>query len=432
MIRKPAFLVTIGCLIAFLALIVFISSRNGHSESIVDSLDERVPATNVRKGTIQSPDDKIVDSLSGEENIVRRSTTESKLNELKKLKMRLLKENIESEDPERWHIGMFQLLEDDVSREDAIDIANRYLIGSNNDKRLYASDILLRLGYKDGIAKVLVELALTNPEAMIDASEDRIPSKALRRIRQYRLVESLSQIRDALKDHSKRYKLHRALAELGDENILPDIDERAKRRVFQNHIEYFGLLNAKEQSGFVKEKFEDTNSKVGMKTASAWAMLRFGYDEPYRGYLKETAQEAIDVVSQRDLPNDYFEKKKALIYLASIESEDTKVFLEKALDSENRDVVNVALTNLLLRYESSKAKQKLIEALGDRQSIVDMELKYRLATVVNDPEVNAAHPLPERGTNTTIAWRYRVHQKDWSIYNWVHDYTIDYWYNKGS
>ena len=122
-------------------------------------------------------------------------------------------------------------------------------------------------------------------------------------------------------------------------------------------------------------------------------------------------------------PHSRDESVVAFEYLANLDYPEVQDYLESSLNSENRAIVDEAMTNLILRFDSLKARDKLLKSLNNKDSIISDELKYRLASTFDG---NFA--VPFRSDNTEFAWKYLVHQRDWSIYNWVHNYTIDYWH----
>ena len=160
------------------------------------------------------------------------------------------------------------------------------------------------------------------------------------------------------------------------------------------------------------------------KTVAAWAILRSGgIKEPYLSYLTSKAQTAVDAVPKVKGLSSRDESVVAFEYLANLDYPEVQDYLESSLNSENRAIVDEAMTNLILRFDSLKARDKLLKSLNNKDSIISDELKYRLASTFDG---NFA--VPFRSDNTEFAWKYLVHQRDWSIYNWVHNYTIDYWH----
>lgn len=426
-VKKKLLYSACATLLIFVSILAFVTI--GKREPI-DQSSEEVDVGSAGEAIVPDIAERqaTLDTLEGDFLISQRTDPARRLEQARRGQIERIKIGLQSDDGFQWKSAFSELLEVHVRREEAIELAVGYLENNNLEKRLVASDILLRLNYFDKVrvGETLAGLLLIEPEAIVNVSiKNRISSKAFRLISQYRLRSVLPYIDDILVGHPDRYKLFKVLTALGERSIIPEIKERTEKRVFKNHIEYLGLLNAAEEADYVMELFESPESKEGMKIASAWAMMRFGAEEPYRSFLEESALRAIES-NAYNLPDNYFEKKRALKYLASINNEDTKRFLEKSLESANHEIVDIALANLILRYDSDIAVQKLINALGDRRSGVDMQLKYRLSTIVGSSELNEIHPVPGRGSTNTIEWRYRVHQKDWSIYNWVHDYTIDY------
>jgi hypothetical protein len=323
------------------------------------------------------------------------------------------------ENEENWADGFYHLLDVDINREDAVKVARQYLDDSNIEKRLLASDILLRLGERSDIANVLLELILLNSGGVV-GSDSPIQSKALNLIVQYRLKEVLPTLRGLLQGNEKRYKLYPSLAALGDQSILPEIKNRID--IKGGYQKQLGLLRCSDCVEYLASSFEEAPEGKRKKTVAAWAMLRSGgVKEPYLSYLINQAQVAVATVPKIKGLTARNESVVAFEYLASLDFPEVQEYLESSLDSENRAIIDEAMANLILRFDSPKARSNLLKSLDNKDNILSDELKYRLASAL-DVEITVP-----RGDNTEFAWKYLVHQKDWSIYNWVHNYTLDYW-----
>jgi hypothetical protein len=183
----------------------------------------------------------------------------------------------------------------------------------------------------------------------------------------------------------------------------------------------------KEAIPLIERTFAESRNGSDKKNVAAWALTVLGVTQPYFNYLKGVSDIAVKRQSKFQEDRLFNENTRALQYFASIKSPEVQQFLESALDSPTPVPSEYALVNLLLGFpESEKAKDYLIELL---KSGGGGPFRYQLAAAVNDPYINAKAPPPNRydpDPTEQFAWIYRVHQKDWSIYNWVHNYTVNY------
>jgi len=116
----------------------------------------------------------------------------------------------------------------------------------------------------------------------------------------------------------------------------------------------------------------------------------------------------------------------SLKILASIKSPEKKAMLEEALTNKNNQIVEIALVNLVYNQGGSeKAKQYLLNQFrGPTNLLADSDFDMQLAVQLNDPEINAAaQSVDDRSESTR--WAFFKDRKNWSIYSWIGDYTVD-------
>ncbi len=339
---------------------------------------------------------------------------------------------LRSGDYKEWRNGLNWLFQrNDVDRGAVIELLRSELNSPLPEKRIDVAEFLLRLGYTNDIAKVLTGLVKINPSALLDfmgklSYEQGIPRKGFSLICQYRLSDALADLPDLLAGHPHRFVIYKDLALLGDRSIIAEVIER--QRTDGDQIEVLGILKATEALPLVEQAFATARDGTRKKTYAAWALAQLGQMNPALTYLSVQAQQAVSSLPALQNVQIYNEKTEALQYLASIEMPEVKAQLEAALQSKNQTAIEYSLVNLLLRFpDSQKAKDYLAELLTSGGGST---FRYQLAAAVNDRYVNARVPPPTQYNPEQFAWIYRVHQKDWSIYNWVQNYTVNYTHTK--
>ena len=333
---------------------------------------------------------------------------------------------INSDSLENWHRGFLELLDYSIKREDAVNTARMFLNDKEPIKRVLASDILLRLNAYDQVADALASVIISNPDEIFNKDNNGAQRIALQLIKQYRVRNALDRIFPVLQQLEKSYKYNSLFVSMNYDPIVPVIKERAEQ--LGGQLGHLGVLKRIEEKDYIQSYFDNVKNKDALKDIAAWAMLNLGEKEPYLSYLNDRIKEVIDYTPEKGRSSSYHDRLKAFKYLTSIETPEVQKILEQSLKSQNSKVVDYALTNLILRYENKdKATEYILNALHDREEVVDRKLLYQLINILDDPIVFSAIEEKNKGyEQNNMEWSYLVHQKDWSIYNWIHNYTYNY------
>jgi hypothetical protein len=98
-----------------------------------------------------------------------------------------------------------------------------------------------------------------------------------------------------------------------------------------------------------------------------------------------------------------------------VHSDATREFLERALDSKDSRVVELALIQLRVNYpESVKARERLLQSLAG-QSRLNARTAYRLAAMSNDAEIR--NTAAQR--NQALWQKAALHQRQWDWDPWL-------------
>ncbi|HEX8294787.1 MAG TPA: hypothetical protein VF593_00675, partial [Chthoniobacteraceae bacterium] len=110
-----------------------------------------------------------------------------------------------------------------------------------------------------------------------------------------------------------------------------------------------------------------------------------------------------------------FAGEGAIRNLGLVHSDATREFLERALDSKDSRVVELALIQLRVNYpESAKAREHLLQSFTG-QSKLGATVRYRLAAMSNDAQIRKA----AADRNQAIWQRAALHERQWDWDPWL-------------
>lgn len=222
-------------------------------------------------------------------------------------------------------------------------------------------------------------------------------------------------IRDWRRDH---------LISMGVTEIISPVLERAEK-INRSPATTLARLAPADHIDELKVGYE-VYSDAG-KALVAGALYEQTGEQEYFDYLKALAQPAVDDPNERrgSTSNDH---TRAFKYLAKVKRPEVKAYLEESLESANQQIVEYALTNLLMVHgDSPKALAKLVELIDDRH-FGDMTHEMRLAFVTQDPTVlHAAKAMYGDGGDDSFWHRFDAHDQYLSPYLWVDQYIEGYY-----
>jgi HEAT repeat protein len=303
-----------------------------------------------------------------------------------------------------------ELLDLSVPRDEAIRIAKMYLSHPEPFIRYGAANTLYKIGDRSG-ATTLIELVLAPERIAIPGVETELRAWAANTLathREMRAADAVAALYFATKDSDVRT----FAATLGAQQIIPDL--LADLKFGRASLRQLADLGVEEAKPVIVTQFERATNSTGMRVSAAGAMLRFGENEPYISYLIEVA----DQYAAGTLVGDsqvHFAGEDALRNMGLVHSDTTRELLERALDSKNSHVVELALIQLRVKYpESAKAREHLLQSFTG-QSKLDATVRYRLAAMSNDAQIRKA--AAER--NRAIWQRAALHERQWDWNPWL-------------
>jgi len=216
------------------------------------------------------------------------------------------------------------------------------------------------------------------------------------------------------------------LAKMAKSSLPDDLVRKIENDSDPIYVIYnLSFVNPQTIKKLAQKVFEQSKDLSDVKIDAAWALLKAGEREPYYSYLMDFAKIALAGETQTTAKYADFHFR-ALKILASIKSPENKAMLEDALNNRNIQIVEIALVNLIYNQGGSdKVKQYLLNQFrGPTNLLADSDFDMQLAAPLNDPEINsAAQSVDDRSESNR--WAYFKDRKNWSIYTWIGDYTVD-------
>ena len=312
--------------------------------------------------------------------------------------------------------------------DEAIPTLKGFLDHSDPFVRFKAAEKLYTVGNRSG-SSTLIDIINASQPSEIDGNDARIRSANL--LGMYRDQNASSAIFDLYQKTKDRSVLN-ALVRIERENTpVEAISDllHAKQPAFA--LYNASLTGAPETSALAIEIFQNpkvpTVYEQETKNVAAWAAIRSGAKEPYLNHLMQQAEKAIRNEVPKNENVDVNQFKTAFKYLASIPGNSVHDLLERALDSPNHEIVQIAVVNLLFNQPngSDKAKQVVLRELRGEQRMLGAELMLNIAVKLDDPEIRSAGEMFDRRTGENAWRRYFTERRQWPVYNWIGDYVVD-------
>lgn len=312
--------------------------------------------------------------------------------------------------------------------DEAIPAIKGFLDHSDPFVRFKAAEKLYTVGNQSGSSTLIDIINATQPFE-IDGNDGSIRSaNLLGKYRDRHASSAISYLYQKTKDRSVLNALVRIERENTPAEVIPDL-LHAKQPAFA--LYNASLTGSPETSALAIEIFQNpkvpTVYEQETKNIAAWAAIRSGAREPYLNHLMQQAEKAIRNEVPQNGNVDVNQFKTAFKYLASIPETSVQDLLERALDSPNNEIVQIAVVNLLFNQPngSDKAKQVVLRELRGEQRMLGAELMLNIAVKLDDPEIRSAGEMFDQRTGENAWKRYSVERRQWPVYNWIGDYVVD-------
>jgi HEAT repeat protein len=298
---------------------------------------------------------------------------------------------------------------------EALPAIRSYLTHTNSFVRYTAARSLYTAGDRSGFETLL---EMVNADQPITEGDQDLRVESAHILAKFREQTAAAAIID-LFEVSKDGRLLTSLATLG---VRAPQASKFPFIASDLAITEYSKIGAIEFLPQIEETYkQSTDPRI--KNAAAWALARSG-NEDYATYLVRAAQPAIN--SNSGGSQKFDASTDALRYLGSVQLPVAKETLERALESSNPVAVKYAVVNLLYNQEkrSEKAKQVLLRELRGEQRQLETELLLNVASNLDDPEIRTAGEAFDQRSGDRSWKLYSVERKQWSIYNWIDDYTV--------